>query len=69
MRCCTVRRFLATLEADPLRAGRFKRRALCQTLAGNNCDVLTITSQSMAPCMMSNGSVRDLALSWSPVAW
>ena len=34
----------AALEKDPKRRNRFRRRPLCQTLAGNNCDLLTITS-------------------------
>mmetsp|Transcript_18907 Transcript_18907/g.62144 ORF Transcript_18907/g.62144 Transcript_18907/m.62144 type:complete len:711 (-) Transcript_18907:2680-4812(-) len=37
---------LTRLEADPARASTFRRRTLCQTLAGNNCEILTITSSS-----------------------
>jgi hypothetical protein len=36
--------YLYELENDPKRRNRFRRRVLCQTLAGNNCDLLTITS-------------------------
>lgn len=36
--------YLAQKLTDPVMKGRMKRRLLCQTLAGNNCDLLTITS-------------------------
>ncbi|KAK3260044.1 hypothetical protein CYMTET_30984, partial [Cymbomonas tetramitiformis] len=39
-----LQRYLRHLEDDPKRRQRFRRRVLCQTLAGNNCDLLTITS-------------------------
>ena len=39
-----LQRYLYALEKDPKRRNRFRRRPLCQTLAGNNCDLLTITS-------------------------
>mgnify|MGYP001982860375 CR=1 FL=1 len=39
-----LQRYLCALEKDPKRSNRFRRRPLCQTLAGNNCDLLTITS-------------------------
>jgi len=39
-----LQRYLRRLEEDPKRRQRFRRRVLCQTLAGNNCDLLTITS-------------------------
>jgi hypothetical protein len=38
-----LQRYLKTLEDDPQRRQRFRRRQLCQTLAGNSCDLLTIT--------------------------
>ena len=37
-------RHLATLEEDPERKPRMRREALCTSLAGNCCDLLTITS-------------------------
>lgn len=36
--------YLRKLEADPVRRNRFRRRVLCTTLAGNDCDLITITS-------------------------
>jgi hypothetical protein len=39
-----LQRYLKDLEDDPQRRLRFRRRQLCQTLAGNSCDVITITS-------------------------
>jgi len=36
--------YLDELESDPIRSSRVKRRTLCRTLAGNQCDLLTITS-------------------------
>lgn len=41
-----LRRYLAALESDPKRRSRFRRRTLCSTLAGNDVDLLTITSFS-----------------------
>jgi|EP01047_Picozoa_sp_COSAG01_P020674 hypothetical protein len=41
--------YLHELESDPKRRNRFRRRTLCQTLAGNNCDLLTITSFACDP--------------------
>jgi hypothetical protein len=39
-------RYLARMETDSARANRFRRRTLCQTLAGNKCELITITSFS-----------------------
>jgi len=39
-----LQRHLDALAADSSRASRFRRRTLCRTLAGNKCDLLTITS-------------------------
>ena len=39
-----LQRYLTKLEQDPVISSRFRRRVLCQTLAGNNCELLTITS-------------------------
>ena len=41
--------YLKELEDDPKRRNRFRRRTMCQTLAGNNCDLLTITSFACDP--------------------
>ena len=39
-----LQRYLSALENDPKRKTRMRRRTLCQTIAGNNCDLLVITS-------------------------
>ena len=39
-----ARSHLASLEEDPDRKPLIKREALCSTLAGNCCDLLTVTS-------------------------
>ena len=41
-----LQRFLVKLESDPKTANYVYRRTLCRTLAGNKCDVLTITERS-----------------------
>ena len=41
--------FLATLAADPARSATYTRRSLCDTVAGNRCDLLTITAPPAAP--------------------
>eukprot|EP00792_Barthelona_sp_PAP020_P003925 TRINITY_DN1760_c0_g1_i1.p1 TRINITY_DN1760_c0_g1~~TRINITY_DN1760_c0_g1_i1.p1 ORF type:complete len:995 (+),score=192.08 TRINITY_DN1760_c0_g1_i1:71-3055(+) len=38
--------YLNTLENDPVRSKTFRRKVLCKTVAGNNVDMLTITSYS-----------------------
>lgn len=38
-----LQQFLLSLQKDPERSRNFKRRVLCKTIAGNLCDVLTIT--------------------------
>ncbi|KAH8093453.1 hypothetical protein JL720_4587 [Aureococcus anophagefferens] len=40
--------FLATLAADPARSATYTRRSLCDTVAGNRCDLLTITAPPAA---------------------
>jgi len=45
-------RYMARLEADPARSNRFRRRTLCQTLAGNKCELVTITSFSADPAAL-----------------
>jgi hypothetical protein len=47
-----LQQYLSHVEADSKRANRIRRRVLCQTLAGNNCDLLTITSFSSNPDAM-----------------
>ena len=32
------------LETDPKRKNRMRRKPLCQTIAGNNCDMLIVTT-------------------------
>lgn len=41
--------YIQTLEEDPNKAKRFRRRTLCQTLAGNTVELLTITSFTAQP--------------------
>jgi len=42
-------RYLGTLEDDPANATRLRRKVLCRTLAGNNCEIVTITSFDSDP--------------------
>ena len=44
-----LQRYLRKLEADPRTNDKFQRRMLCQSLAGNPCDLLTITTFSDSP--------------------
>ncbi|KAF1788605.1 Peptidase M14, carboxypeptidase A [Phytophthora cactorum] len=37
---------LLSMQKDPDRRNNFKRRVMCKTIAGNNCDLLTITDFS-----------------------
>jgi murein tripeptide amidase MpaA len=39
-----LQRYLNVVEADPKLKNRVRRRTLCQTIAGNNCDMLVITT-------------------------
>ncbi|DBA02348.1 TPA: hypothetical protein N0F65_007167 [Lagenidium giganteum] len=41
-----LQRYLLSLQKDPERSRFFKRRVLCRTIAGNQCDLLTITDFS-----------------------
>ncbi|GMF16934.1 unnamed protein product [Phytophthora fragariaefolia] len=41
-----LQRFMLSLQKDPERRNTFKRRVMCKTIAGNNCDLLTITDFS-----------------------
>lgn len=45
---------LLELEKDPHVSRRFRRRKLCETLAGNPCDLITITSFSSDPDALRN---------------
>ncbi|RLN70535.1 hypothetical protein BBJ28_00005210, partial [Nothophytophthora sp. Chile5] len=38
-----LQRFVLGMQKNPERSRNFKRRVLCKTIAGNNCDLLTIT--------------------------
>lgn len=38
-----LQKYLLSLQKDPDRNRNLKRRVLCKTIAGNNCDLLTIT--------------------------
>jgi hypothetical protein len=37
-------RYLNHLESDPKRKNRMRRRTLCQTIAGNNCEMIIVTT-------------------------
>ncbi|KAJ8577940.1 hypothetical protein ON010_g1266 [Phytophthora cinnamomi] len=41
-----LQRFVLSMQKDPERRNTFKRRVMCKTIAGNNCDLLTITDFS-----------------------
>ena len=41
-----LKRYLRTLELNTTLCNRFHRAILCETLAGNRCDILTITEKS-----------------------
>lgn len=43
---------LRELESDPMVSRRFRRRKLCDTLAGNACDLITITSFCSNPAAL-----------------
>ncbi|KAL0490549.1 cytosolic carboxypeptidase [Acrasis kona] len=49
-----LQNYLNSLENDSVRRKLFRRRTLCQTLAGNNCDLLTITSFMCDPQSLKN---------------
>ena len=48
--------FLHQLESDPQKTKFFKRDRLCTTLAGNRCDLLTITASSSSPSELAGRS-------------
>lgn len=45
--------YLQRLSADPGRASRFRSRLLCHTLAGNDCDLITVTTFSHDPAAIA----------------
>mmetsp|Transcript_4988 Transcript_4988/g.18739 ORF Transcript_4988/g.18739 Transcript_4988/m.18739 type:complete len:969 (-) Transcript_4988:1282-4188(-) len=49
-----LQHYLNNLEADPFRRKLFRRRTLCHSLAGNNVDLLTVTSFSCDPLALKN---------------
>lgn len=49
-----LQHYLNNLEQDAFRRKLFRRRTLCQSLAGNNVDLLTITSFSCDPQALKN---------------
>lgn len=49
-----LRQYLLAMEQDPKRSKYVKRRVLCHTIAGNECDVLTITSFNSDPAHIKN---------------
>ena len=48
-----LQKYIHSIELDPKKTIRMKRDTLCKTLAGNNCDVLTITNFSIQPAMLA----------------
>ena len=48
--------FLHQLESDPQKKKFFKRECLCSTIAGNRCDLLTITANSSSPAELAGRS-------------
>ena len=48
-----LQRYLSKLENDPLAKNRFKRRLLCQSNAGNPCDLLTISTFTDSDSVMA----------------
>ena len=49
-----LQKYIYGLEADPKRSIRMKREILCKTLAGNNCDLLTITNFNLHPQILES---------------
>ena len=50
----TLHQHLREIEACPKRSMRLRRRQLCKTLAGNRCDLLTITTFTNDDALMRN---------------
>lgn len=49
-----LQRFLGTLWSDPLVPRIARRQLLCKTLAGNDCDLLTITAEAASPAELAS---------------
>lgn len=49
-----LQNYLEELKADPERSQYCRHRALCRTLAGNICDLLTITKYGVGEKVMSS---------------
>ena len=49
-----LRNFLNGLELEPDRRARMRRKGLCQTIAGNICELITITTFSSDPETIKN---------------
>ena len=47
-------RYMNHLESDPKRKNRMRRRTLCQTIAGNNCEMIIITTFQSDPEAIKN---------------
>lgn len=47
-------KYLNQLEADPKKKNRMRRRTLCQSIAGNNCEMLIITTFQSDPEAIKN---------------
>ena len=48
--------FLHKIETDPIKRKFVQRTRLCSTIAGNRCDLLTITSNSSSPTELAGRS-------------
>ncbi|GIQ90555.1 hypothetical protein KIPB_013392, partial [Kipferlia bialata] len=46
-------RYLGEIEADPRKGQYMRRRAMCRTVSGNTCDLLTITAFSSDPVSLA----------------
>jgi hypothetical protein len=49
-----LRRYLDSLTNDPNKRTRIRRKSLCQTMAGNDCELITITSFKSEPDAIKN---------------
>ena len=44
-----LHRYISKIISDPRKKTRCRKKVLCQTIAGNDCDMLTITSVTTDP--------------------
>ena len=59
-----LQRYLSSLCADPRMKNRMRRKPLCQTLAGNTCDLITVTNYAdLSTEAMAKRKVSPLSLS------